>query len=149
MIVNDLAIGKVSINIIILKIKKSLFIECLNAVIEHVIEGLKDEIKYQLDSISVDGGLWDNEEPRCNLKVSLSQLDGVVLFLWHIKDGAEADDETKDVMYTTIYVEKSYYGFDVVEIISESDIDVDAEEFNKILISYLKGEFSIDDMEDD
>ena len=129
--------------------KRNLFIDCVNAVIEHVIEGLKDEIKNQLDLISVDGGFWDNEEPRCNLKVSLSQLDGVVLFLWHIKDGAEADDETKDVMYTTIYVEKSYYGFDVVEIISESDIDVDAEEFNKILISYLKGEFSIDDMEDD
>ena len=129
--------------------KKELFKECVDAVLEHVIEGLKDDIKYQLDSISVDGGLWDNEEPRCNLKVSLSQLDGVLLFLWYIKDGAEADHKAKDAMYTTLYEESSYYGFDVVDIISESDIETDAEEFNKILISYLKGEVSIDEMEDD
>jgi len=129
--------------------KRDVFNDCINAVLEHVIDGLKDEIKNQLDCISADGGMCDNEESLCNLKVSLSQLESVILFLSYMNNGEEADRETKDAIYTTLYVEVSYYGFDVVEMVNESGVDADAEEFNKILISYLKGKISIDDIEDD
>ena len=129
--------------------KRDVFNDCINAVLEHVIDGLKDEIKNQLDCISADGRMCDNEESLCNLKVSLSQLESVILFLSYMNNGEEADRETKDSIYTTLYVEVSYYGFDVVEMVNESGVDADAEEFNKILISYLKGKISIDDIEDD
>ena len=144
----DLANCKDCINFNILIMKRDVFNDCINAVLEHVIEGLKDDIKNQLEFISADGGMCDNEESLCNLKVSLSQLESSILFLSYMKNGEEADRETKESIHTTLYVETPYYGFVVIEIINESGIDADAEEFNKILISYLEGKISINDIED-
>lgn len=122
---------------------KELFKECVNAVLKHVAEELKDEIKEQIDLMAWD----DYDEAQCNTMVALNHLENVFHFEYLFEKGDDKDTpKLKDVVFMVLY-EEPYYGFDVVEIINESGIDADAEEFNKILISYLKGELSLHELQ--
>ncbi len=125
--------------------KRDIFNDCINAVLEHVIDGLKDEIKEQVDLM-----VWDDyDEAQCNTMVALNHLESVLHFEYLFEKGDDEDTpKLKDIVFLVLY-EEPYYGFDVVKVINESGIDADAEEFNKILIAYLKGKISIDDIEDD
>ena len=128
--------------------KKDLFKEGLEAIVDYVAEELKKEIEYQLNSIAIGENYWGNEDEHCNLEVSLSHLKIANDFLREINDCGEADQEELDGMYLILY-DEPYYKFNIAKILKDSDIEADTNEFNKILISYLKGDISIDDIDDD
>ena len=124
---------------------KELFKKGVRAIAEHVEETLKNEIIDQVETIAVGD---DNDEALCNLNSVISHLRIVDLFLWWVENEEYADKETFDGMYLILY-EEPYYDFDVIEIVEDYDDEIDANEFNRVLISYLKRECSIDDLDDD
>lgn len=126
---------------------KKEFNEGLEAIVDYVAGELKEEIEYQLNSITVGESYWGNEDAHCNLEVSLSHLKIVNDFLKMINDDGEADKESLDGMYLILY-DEPYYKFNIPKIIEDSDIEADANEFNKILFSYLKG-VSLDELPED
>lgn len=115
--------------------EKVLFKEGVRAIAEHVVETLKNEIVDQVETIAVGD---DNDEALCNLDVAASHLRIVDLFLCWVENEKDADKDTLDVMHLILY-EEPYYDFNVIDIIENNDVEVDANEFNRFLISYLKG----------
>lgn len=129
---------------------KNLFKESINVVAEYVIEALKDEIRDQIDLVTVSDCLWSNEEHHCNFDVAVEHLKIIINFLYWVNDDnwEMIDEQLKDGMHIILY-DEPYYDFNVIQILENSDIEADANEFNKILISYLRGKYSIDDFDDD
>ena len=127
---------------------KELFIEGLEAIVDYVARDLKKDIEYQFDSFTIGEDYWGNNDAHCNIEVALSHLKIANDFLRGINVGGEADQKVLDNMYYILY-EETYYDFDVVEIIEDYDYEIDSMDFDKTLISYLKGEISLDDLEDD
>lgn len=124
--------------------EKQLFIDGFEAIAEHVTEALKYEITEQIDLVTVSES---NDEYICNVNVAIEHLKIVLECSRCISEDEEIDEDVREEMLSILF-DEPYYGFDVVEIIEDSDVEVDAKEFKEILISYLQGQCSIDDMEE-
>ena len=118
--------------------KKELFKEGLEVIVDYVVEELKKEIEYQFNSIVIGEYLWGIDDKHINYDVAVSHLKIVNDYLWMINDEGEVEQEGLDDMYLILY-EEPYYKFNIIEIVENSDVEVDANEINRVLISYLKG----------
>lgn len=117
--------------------KKKLFKKGIFAIAAYVVKALKEEIKDQLDLVTISDEIWGSEEHHCNFNVAVEHLKIVIDFVWWFYDGGEMPHELKEGMYFVLY-DEPYYKFNITEIIENSEVEVDANEFNKTLISYLK-----------